>query len=104
MPEYLATARRPDGRKVTEAVVADSADEALRLLRQRGYDEVVLRSEDVMGLFMRPREKDDISAGDYLLIRNLPRGVGVFVVGTHRGYRKVWLVMLLAALALARLR
>jgi tetratricopeptide (TPR) repeat protein len=105
MPEYLATVRRPDGRKVTENVIADSADEAVRLLRERGYDEVVLHSDDVMALYTRQREKaEHISPGDYLLLRSLPRGVGLFVVVTRNGYRKAWSSMVLVALALAFLR
>ena len=105
MPEYLATVRRPDGRKVTENVVADSADEAVRYLRERGYDEVVLHNDDVMALFTRQREKaEHISPGDYLLLRNLPRGVGFFVVVTLNGYRKMWIAVVLMAVALAALR
>ena len=56
MPEYLATVRHPDGRRVTENVVADSADEAVRLLRERGHDEVMLHSDDVGALFIRQRK------------------------------------------------
>jgi len=105
MPEYLATVRRPDGRKVTENVVASSADEAVRFLRERGYDEVVLHSDDTMALFIRQREKaEHISPGDYLLLRNLPRGVGLFVVVTLNGYRKMWFTMVLTAFGLAYLR
>jgi tetratricopeptide (TPR) repeat protein len=105
MPEYLATVRHRDGRKVTENVVADSADEAVRCLREQGYDEVVLHNDDLMALFTRQREKaEHISPGDYLLFRNLPRGVGVFVVVARQGYRKMWLAMVPIALALAYLR
>jgi len=105
MPEYLATGRRPDGRKVTENVVADSADDAVQFLRERGYDEVVLHNDDLMALLTRQREKaEHISPGDYLRLRNLPRGVGLFVVVTLNGYRRTWFVMLLSALALANLR
>ncbi len=105
MPEYLATVRRPDGRKVTENVVASSADEAVRFLRERGYDEVALHNDDVMALFTRQREKaEHVSPRDYLLLRNLPRGVGLFVVVTLQGYRKAGFAMLPMALALAYLR
>jgi tetratricopeptide (TPR) repeat protein len=105
MPEYLATVRRPDGRKVTENVIADSADEAVRILRERGYDEVVLHNDDIMALFTRQREKaEHISPGDYLLFRKLPRGVGFFVVVTRQGYRKMWSAMVPFALILAYLR
>ena len=104
MPEYLATVRRADGRKVTENVVADSADEAVRLLRDRGYDEVVLHNDDIMALFTHQREKaEHLSPGDYLLLRNLPRGVGLFVVMTLQGYRKMWGVMVAMAFTLAYL-
>jgi hypothetical protein len=51
MPEYLATVRRAGALKVTENVVADSADEAV---------------------FTRQGEKaQHVSVRDYLLIRNL---------------------------------
>jgi hypothetical protein len=105
MPEYLATVRRPGGRKITENVVADSADEAVRLLREQGYDEVVLHNDDVMALFTRQREKAEyISPGDYLLFRKLPRGVGLFIVVTLNGYRKMAFLMALMAVALVKLR
>jgi tetratricopeptide (TPR) repeat protein len=105
MPEYLATVRRPDGCKVTENVVADSADEAMRFLRKRGYDEVVLHNDDVTALFTHQREKaEHITPDDYLLLRDLPRGVGLFVVVTLRGYRAMWFAMVLVALALTQLR
>jgi tetratricopeptide (TPR) repeat protein len=105
MPEYLATVRRPDGRKFIENVVASSADEAVRILRKRGYDEVVLHTDDVGALFTRQLEKaKHISPGDYLLLRDLPPGVGLFVVLTLKGYRMTWLATVLAALYLVYLR
>ena len=103
MPEYLATGRRADGRKVTENVVANSADEAMRLLRERGYNDVVLHSDDIAAQFTRQREKaENLSPRDYILIRDLPPRVGLFVVRTLRAYRKSWPAMALVALALAR--
>jgi tetratricopeptide (TPR) repeat protein len=102
MPEYLATVRRADGRKITENVVATSADEAMRLLRERGCDDVVLHTDDIGALFTRQREKaEHISPGEYLLIRKLPRGLGFFVVVTLQGYRTMGPAMVGMALALA---
>jgi hypothetical protein len=103
--EYLATVRRSDGRKVTENVVANTADEAVRFLRERGCDEIVLHNDDVMALFTRQRKRaEHISPRDYLLLRNLSGGFGFFVVVTLKGYRKTWFVMVVMALALAQLR
>src|SRR5689334_22889523 len=87
MPEYLATGRRPDGRKVTENVVANSADEAVRLLAERGYDDVVLHNDDVMALFTRQRDKaEEFSPADYLRLRSIPGSWGVFVVAVVNVY------------------
>jgi tetratricopeptide (TPR) repeat protein len=105
MPEYLATGRRADGRKVTENVVCNSADEAMRLLAERGYNDVVLHSDDISAQIIRQREKAEyLSPRDFILIRDLPPRVGLFVVRTMRGYRKMWPAMALVALALAYLR
>jgi tetratricopeptide (TPR) repeat protein len=100
MPEYLASVRRDDGRKVTVNVDAGSADEAMRLLRERGYEDVVLHSDDLTALYVRQREKaEHLSPRDYLVIRNFPRGVGVFVVMILNGYRKLWAVFAIAGVA-----
>jgi type II secretory pathway component PulF len=47
MPEYLATARNSQGKKVTQRLDVNSADEAVQTLRERGYDEIVLHTDDV---------------------------------------------------------
>ena len=105
MPEYLATVRRPDGRKVTENVVADSGDEAVRMLRERGHEEVMLHSDDVGALFIRQRERaDHLSPADYLRFRNLPGRLGFFVVVSRLGYRRMWAAMAMVAFAFAILR
>jgi tetratricopeptide (TPR) repeat protein len=105
MPEYLATVRRPDGRKVTQRVVANSADQAVRFLHGRGYDEVVLHTDDVQALYTDPRSKAArLSARDYLRLRNSSRGVGLLVVITARVYRKCWFLVVIVALVLASRR
>jgi tetratricopeptide (TPR) repeat protein len=48
MPEYLLSARDPKGRKVTECVEADSAEDAVAILREEGYADIVLHTDDVM--------------------------------------------------------
>lgn len=105
MPEYLATVRGADGRTVTENVVAGSADEAVRLLRARGCEEIVLHNDDIMALLTRQRAvAEHVSTRDYLRLRNLPPGLGLFVVVTLGSYRTAWAGMVSVALALAALR
>jgi Tetratricopeptide repeat len=105
MPEYLITVRCPDGRKITERVPANSADEAVQYLHERGYDEVVLHSDDIQAQFTRQRAKtEQISADDVLMMRNRPFGVGLFLVTTIQGYKKMGFAIVSTALCLAWFR
>jgi tetratricopeptide (TPR) repeat protein len=105
MPEYLATVRCPNGRKVTENVIADSADEAVMSLRERGCDEIVLHNDDVTALYTRQREQAALlSPRDYLQFRNVSSGLGLMVVVTLQCYRRWWAAMVIAAVTLAMVR
>jgi tetratricopeptide (TPR) repeat protein len=105
MPEYLATVRRADGRKVTENVIASSADEALKFLQDSGCDEIVLHNDDVTALYTRQREQAaQLSPGDYLQFRDVGSGLGLLVVVTRQCYRRLWLAIVLAVILLAMLR
>jgi tetratricopeptide (TPR) repeat protein len=102
MPEYLATVRHLDGSKVTENVIADSADEAVMSLRERGCDEIVLHSDDVTALYTRQQEQAALlSPRDYLQFRNVSGGLGLMVVVALQCYRKWWAAMVIAAVTLA---
>src|SRR5262249_38103263 len=70
MPEYLYTARDPDGRKVTERLEAESADEVLQTLRHQGYTDVVLHPDDVSAQYTRQSAvSKHISPREYVAFR-----------------------------------
>lgn len=95
MPEYLATARRPNGRRVTEKVEAASADEVVSILRDRGCDEIVLHDDDVTAV--ASSRSAACSPGLRVLLRKRPL-VGSFLVATLAGYRMMWFIAMLFAL------
>jgi type II secretory pathway component PulF len=67
MAEYLASARTPDDRKVTERIEAESADQVVQILRDRGYADIVLHTDDVSALYSRQSEVDKhISPREYV--------------------------------------
>jgi tetratricopeptide (TPR) repeat protein len=89
MPEYLATGRSPLGRKVTERIEADSADEATRILLERGFDQIVLHTDDAGSLYSGQSEvADAISPRQYLWFRALPAPLAGFLVVTINLYRR----------------
>ncbi len=99
MPQYLATARNPQGAKVTERVDADSADRAVQLLRERGYEEIDLHTDDVGALYTDQKTVEkQISPRQYLWIRNLPSPVSSFLIISANSYKQAW-ALNLAALA-----
>jgi tetratricopeptide (TPR) repeat protein len=104
MPEYLVSGRGPDGRKATENVEASSADAAVQILRDRGFDEIVLHTDEIGAHFTHQRKvAGSVSTRDYLLMRNWPR-LGFFVVVTLNGYRRMWFATVCAAILLVELR
>lgn len=89
MSEYLATGTTPGGKKVTERVEADSADEAVQLLRERGFDDVVLHTDDFGAHYGKQAEVDAvISPREYLWLRNLPRPLSGFLLVTIKTYQR----------------
>lgn len=53
MPEYLVSARSPDGRKITERMEASSPDEVVKLLESRLYSEIVLHTGEIEAFYDR---------------------------------------------------
>ena len=56
MPEYLITARSPQGRTATECVDASSADDAVLIMHERGYSEIRLHCDDVGAQYSKPSQ------------------------------------------------
>jgi tetratricopeptide (TPR) repeat protein len=102
MPHYLLTGKDPNGRPVTEAVAAPSADEAVRRYKARGFADVVLHSDEVQAHLLNPAVLERLTPGDYLALGRVSRtGYLVHVIiGT---YRQNWfLILVLAALLAGR--
>ncbi|WP_165234993.1 tetratricopeptide repeat protein [Aquisphaera insulae] len=99
MPDYLATVRDADGRETTVNVEADTADEAVRMLREQGFEEVVLHTDDVMSRYSNQRKvAADFSPRDWVQLRSLPPGLGLFLIVAANSYRKLAFWMILLAL------
>jgi len=98
MPEYVASARNAKGKKVTERLDVDSADEAVQTLRDRGYDEIVLHTDDVGARYQRQKF---LSPSEYLWFRKTPRRLAIFLLATIKIYQKGWYCFLGASAWLA---
>jgi tetratricopeptide (TPR) repeat protein len=104
MAEYLATARNAEGKKVTERVDVGSADEAVRVLRERGFDEIVLHTDDVGARYSNQSQVAEvISPREHLWFRRMPAPVASFLLIVSKSYRQSWLFNL-AMLALLAYR
>lgn len=102
MPEYLISGRDRAGHKVTERVEADSADEAVRLFRERDFDEIVLHTDDVSALYSRHRDVEGaFSPRQYLWFRNMPGRLASFLLITIKTYERAWTLYLVPLLLLA---
>jgi len=119
LPEHILTARTREGAEVTERVEALSGDAAVDILRQRGYSDIILHTDDVTALYRQPdATKRYVSARDYIGFRTSGGGtylrhwpfflldVGILVVrrilGSHWGpWDNLLLGLLVAPLALA---
>jgi tetratricopeptide (TPR) repeat protein len=105
MPQYLVTARTAEGMKVTERVDADSADKVVQILRERGYDEIDLHTDDVGALYTDQKKVEKlISPRQYLWFRDLPSPLGVVLVIVVNSYKQAWVLNLAALAGLIYLR
>ena len=102
MPEYLVTGRNANGKKVTERLDVNSADEAVQVLRDRGYDEIVLHTSDVEARYTKQKAVSHIlNPSEYLWFRKMPPRLAGFLLVTIKSYQKGW-YWSVAALSLAR--
>ena len=96
MPRYFATGKTLEGRSVTEELEADSADEAQRIMEQRGYTDVILHTDDVGALYVGDREQTPaIKPRHWLMFRDLPRPLAVFLVLIQISYQRSWVFNLI---------
>jgi tetratricopeptide (TPR) repeat protein len=109
--EYLLTAKTPEGKKVTERLDVSSADEAVRTLRERGYEDIVLHTDDSAARYTRHSVvQKHISPGEYVALRGMHAGLSghlrwiVFI--TFKVYKTNWksTLALLALLVFALMK
>ena len=99
MPEYILTGRTRRGRTVTDIVVADSADEAVRLFGDEHTD-VVLHTDDNAARFLTPSKSRKVfTPREYLGYRTRGRlGCTLFMI--RKLYSQSWWAYVLCAMAL----
>ncbi|HEV3339777.1 MAG TPA: hypothetical protein VG125_05455 [Pirellulales bacterium] len=90
MPQYLLTAKNAAGRTVTELLAANSAKAAIQDLEGRGYQSIVLHTDDAAAQVVRPIQVTAmLTARD--LVQNRVRGdFHRTVVMTLRAYAAMW--------------
>jgi tetratricopeptide (TPR) repeat protein len=54
MPEYLITGRNDAGKRVTDMVKTATAEDALEIMKERGFTDLVLHSDEVTAVLFRP--------------------------------------------------
>src|SRR3954451_22506675 len=96
MPKYLLSGTNAHGRSVTEIVPAPSADEAVRRYQARGFADVVLHSDEVMGHLFDPSAMEHLTPRDYLTLGRGSRAQSLWLL-IVRLYRQQWGLMLLLA-------
>ena len=90
MPEYLLTGRDPDGKKRTERIDANSADEAVSELKLRGYYDIVLHTDDVGALYSKQKDVAEVfTPQEFLRFRTLPPWLS-FLPVTVKLYQSSW--------------
>lgn len=101
VPEYILTARRPNGQTATERVDTTSAERAVRTLEERGYTDIVLHTDDVAAHYTRQRQVDEhVSPAEFLQMGRSSRlGLGFIYVG--QWYAALWWLVGIAMLTFA---
>lgn len=104
MATYLFTACNPQGRKVTEAIEAPSADWVVLKLNKDGYTDIVLHTDNVAANYMQTVE--GVSPEQYVKFRQKPsRLADGWWVAKQLYWQLAWLfALLLAGLAYRRWR
>jgi len=102
MPQYMLTGTNVHGRPVTEVVEAPSTDDAVRRFKARGFVDVVLHSDEVLGHLFDPDVLQNLSPRDYLALGRVSRA-GYLWRLIVRMYRQQWWVFaLMIALVVGR--
>ena len=102
MPQYLVTGKNVHGRAVTEAVTAPTADEAVRKFKARGFADVVLHSDEVLGHLFDPELLENLSPRDFLALGRVSRAGYLWRMVVRLYTKQWWLYALMIALVVGR--
>jgi len=102
MPKYLISGKDEHGRTATEAVNAPNADEAVRLLKARGFSDVVLHSDEAFAHTLQPEALKTLSPNELQVLGRLNRWqvMGWMIARYYRKQR--WLFTAAIALVVGR--
>lgn len=102
MPKYLLSGTDDRGRQRTEVITAPTGDEATRRFKARGYLDVTLHSDEVVGHLFNPKVLKHLTPRDCLALGRVSRGQYLWLT-TVKLYRSQWWVFLIfAALIVGR--
>lgn len=88
MAEYILSGRTPGGRRTTQRIDAESADQAVEIFRDDGFTEIVLHTDDVAALYTRQSATDEmISPREFIEFRDR----GGFLHSTFFIIRKIYI-------------
>ncbi|HEX3148332.1 MAG TPA: hypothetical protein VHR66_09635 [Gemmataceae bacterium] len=93
MPKYILTGTDLHGRSRTEAISAATGDEATSRFKARGFVNVTLHSDDVIGHLFKPEVLKHLTPRDYLALGRMNRGVFILHM-IARLYRDNWWLFL----------
>jgi tetratricopeptide (TPR) repeat protein len=102
MPKYLVSGKDYRDHRVTAAVNAPNADEAVRRFSARGFVDVTLHSDEVIAHLFKPKVLEHLTPRDYLAIGRVSR-LGFMWRLVVRLYRaQFWVFVLGIALIVGR--
>lgn len=102
MPRYLISGKDENGRTTTEAVKASTADEAVRHFKDRGFKDVLLHSDEVMGQMLQPEALKQLTPAELHILASLSRWqiMGWMIAKLYR--KQWWLFSAAIALVVGR--
>ena len=102
MPKYLVSGKDTHGHSVTELVTAPSTDQAVQKLKGRGFSDVVLHSDEVIGHLFKPEVLENLTPRDYLALGRLSRAGFLWQLIVRLYRKQVLLHLLFVALIVGR--
>src|SRR5262245_47288892 len=102
MPKYFLSGTDARGRRRTEVVTAPTADDATHTFRSRGFADVTLHSDEVLGHLFEPEALKNLTPSDYLALGRVSRGQFLLRVILKLYRSQWWLFLAMAALVIGR--